>query len=596
MTATWAPKIDVAADLKNAAYTIEVPMTTVMERFLRCGLLIAQLLGPWAFGCGSVKTNVPGVADPSLSETVQLSATEVQTIIAQAATEATKRRLSVTIAVVDHTGVVLGVLQMAGATTTTTPSGNGTGGLEKRVIPGSAAAAAISKAGTGAFFGTQGNAFTPRTASFIVQEHFPPGIDPSPGGPLFGVQFSNLRCSDVDRGPGKNTAANSNLPLGLSADPGGYPLYKNGVAVGGIGVEGDGLYTLDPGRPDTEPTTEELIAAAGTLGFSAPVAIRGDSILVTGVQFPFANAEPPDRQATTPYASFATSGQVIAPPAAGEASPFVARTLAGTQGTVPQPFAISFKAGTSPAQGGLTIDDVTGIIKNAGRQADITRAAIRLPIGTPARVTISVVDASGAVLGIFRTLDAPIFGFDVSVQKARTAAFFSSSSAGSALKNAGFGAYVTAANADGLALDGSVAFSTRALGFLSQPIFPPGAIAPLQNGPFSKALGTWSIFNTGLQLDILLTPALNILSASCTATRLPSLPNGITIFPGGFPLYKGGVLVGAIGISGDGVDQDDLIGFVGTTGFEVPTKIRSDNVVVRGVTLPYARFPRYPNL
>lgn len=571
-------------------------MRTVMENFLRCALLIVPWLFPWAWGCGSVKTNVPGVAEPSLSETVQLDATDVQTIIAQAATEATKRSLPVTIAVVDHTGVVLGVLQMAGASMTTTPSGGGTGGLEGRVILGSASAAAISKAGTGAFFGTQGNAFTPRTASFIVQEHFPPEIAPSPGGPLFGVQFSNLRCSDVDRGTGTHKAANSNLPLGLSADPGGFPLYKNGVAVGGVGVEGDGIYTLDLGRPDTEPTTEELIAAAGTMGFSAPTAIRGDSILVVGFQFVFGNAEPPDSQATIPYNTFAAAGVVINKPIAGGASPFVARKLDSTQGTVPQQFATSFKAGTFPAQGGLTVEDVTDIINRAGAQADITRAAIRLPIGTPARVTITVVDASGAILGMFRTLDAPIFGFDVSAQKARTAAFFSSPSAGRALKQAGFDAYVTAAAADGLALDGSVAFSTRALGFLSQPIFPPGAIAPFQNGPFSKTLGAWSIFNTGLQLDILLTPAINFLSASCTANLLPSLPNGITIFPGGFPLYKGGVLVGAIGISGDGVDQDDLIAFVGSTGFEAPTMIRSDNVVVRGVTLPYGRFPRHPNL
>ena len=96
---------------------------------------------------------------------------------------------------------------------------------------------------------------------------------------------------------------------------------------------------------------------------------------------------------------------------------------------MPQVFATNFKAGTSPAQAGLTIEDVTAIIDRAGTQADQTRAAIGLPIGTPARVNISVVDASGAILGMFRTLDAPIFGFDVSVQKARTAAFFSHPSA-----------------------------------------------------------------------------------------------------------------------------------------------------------------------
>ena len=140
-----------------------------MESFLRCALLIVPWLCPWLWGCGSVKATVPGVADPSLSESVQLNALKVKTIIAQAATEATKRGLPVTIAVVDHTGVVLGVLEMDGALTTTIPLGGGVGGLEGMVIDSSAAAAAISKAGTGAFFGTQGNAFTTRTASFIVQ-------------------------------------------------------------------------------------------------------------------------------------------------------------------------------------------------------------------------------------------------------------------------------------------------------------------------------------------------------------------------------------------------------------------------------------------
>ena len=217
-----------------------------------------------------------------------------------------------------------------------------------------------------------------------------------------------------------------------------------------------------------------------------------------------ANAEPPDEQTTTPYDMFAAAGTVITAPGAGGASPFVARNLADTQGTVPQVFATSFKAGTSPAQGGLTIEDVTGIINSAGAQADQTRAAIRLPIGTPARVNIAVVDASGAILGMFRTLDAPIFGFDVAAQKARTAAFFSHPAAGSDLQQAGFTDYVAAAAADGVALDGTVAFSTRAMGFLSQPIFPPGAIAPFANGPLSQALGTWSVFNTGLQLDMYL--------------------------------------------------------------------------------------------
>jgi len=56
------------------------------------------------------------------------------------------------------------------------------------------------------------------------------------------------------------------------------------------------------------------------------------------------------------------------------------------------------------------------------------------------------------------------------------------------------------------------------------------------------------------------------------------------------------VLVGAIGISGDGVDQDDLIGAAGANGFSPPTQIRADQIFVRGVRLPFLKFPRSPNL
>ena len=41
------------------------------------------------------------------------------------------------------------------------------------------------------------------------------------------------------------------------------------------------------------------------------------------------------------------------------------------------------------------------------------------------------------------------------------------------------------------------------------------------------------------------------------------LANGIQIFPGSVPIYRGDVLVGGIGVSGDGVDQDDMISLLG---------------------------------
>ena len=75
---------------------------------------------------------------------------------------------------------------------------------------------------------------------------------------------------------------------------------------------------------------------------------------------------------------------------------------------------------------------------------------------------------------------------------------------------------------------------------------------------------------------------------------MTDLPNGITIFPGGFPLYRNGELIGAIGISGDGVDQDDIVGASGTVVFPTPLEIGADEFTFEGARLPYAKFPRDP--
>jgi len=76
----------------------------------------------------------------------------------------------------------------------------------------------------------------------------------------------------------------------------------------------------------------------------------------------------------------------------------------------------------------------------------------------------------------------------------------------------------------------------------------------------------------------------------------PPFQNGLTVFPGGIPLYKNGQLAGGIGVSGDGVDQDDYIAAAGATGFEAPLAMRSDQVTYLNVRLPYVKFPRQPDL
>src|SRR4029453_4256323 len=110
---------------------------------------------------------------------------------------------------------------------------------------------------------------------------------------------------------------------------------------------------------------------------------------------------------------------------------------------------------------------------------------------------------------------------------------------------------------NGLRLDGSIAYSDRAIGFLHRPFFPDG-INNTAAGPFSRQINEWSVFNVGLHLDLIKHNfQAAIIGAVVPCTSIPTLPNGLQIFPGSVPLYKNGVLAGAIGISGAGVDQDD---------------------------------------
>jgi len=540
----------------------------------------------------------------------RLTEDDVKQIISQAVAQAEASGFKATIAVVDKEGNILGIFRMTGARNDITigvrtrcAAGNsasnptcGLEGLRLASLPLSdgATLAAVSKAVTGAFLSSQGHSFTSRTASFIVQEHFPPGIDFQSSGPLFGVQFSQfLVCSDI----------NPRSPLGLAADPGGVALYKNGIQVGGVGVEGDGIYSLDPDPADKDQPVEELVAVAATRGFETPAEIQGDKIIVNGIRFPFVNTPMPGAVSTARFDQLRGDIQIIAggiAPGIRAAQPSGFRVVSIDSSIPAGRVAVDsggdrfpFKAGS-----GLTRGEVEKIIIQAARQAFITRAAIRQPQNSAAEVNISVVDVDGTVLGIFSTIDAPVFGFDVCVQKARTAAFLSGKSAASELRSVGLGKYVNAASADGVKLDGSVAFTDRGCGFLSRPFFPDG-IDESENGPFSVAREDFSPFNDGVQLDLVLPALIKFLTTGMTSpgdcTGIPSLANGAQIFPGSVPLYKNGKLVGAIGISGDGVDQDDLIAAMGSAGFEAPSEIRCDRLFVRGLRLPYVKFPRHPN-
>ncbi|MDB5671809.1 MAG: hypothetical protein JWO25_2768, partial [Alphaproteobacteria bacterium] len=202
--------------------------------------IAALLLGSCGGGGGSSSSDSGSGPSPppppppagnvySVPSQEALTQAEVQKIVAQGVAEARARNLPTDFAVVDRVGNVLAVLAMNGANQRLfVPKGpNGsTHDLQGVDVPG-AVAGAIAKAITGAYLSSGGNAFSTRTASMIVQQHFPPSAAAAglESGPLFGVQFSQLPCSDLAArftgAPGSGALIGpKRSPLGLSADPG----------------------------------------------------------------------------------------------------------------------------------------------------------------------------------------------------------------------------------------------------------------------------------------------------------------------------------------------------------------------------------------
>ena len=591
-----------------------------------------------------------------------LSVSEIQTIIAQAVGEAQARGLPSVIAVTDRVGNVLAVFRMNGAlatatTSVETASGTNPSPIDAQGLGVPAEMAAISKAVTGAYLSSGGNAFTTRTASQIVQEHFPPAPS-TPGlesGPLFGVQFSQLPCSDLNTRFGAAGSAAligpKRAPLGLAADAGGLPLYKNGVAVGAIGVMGDGDYGLDFNILDVDVDDEEAIALAGTKGFDAPTSIRANRITVDGTSLRFTDMVDADLSPlSNNFAAINGTQGALVPVTGYITGPIIAGTAYGTEVSGIRPstnaefsnrdaFVLSNGAGTNryPIRAGtdaasvaspITAAESRAILEEAFKVMSRARAQIRKPLDSRAQVSISLVDTHGEVLGIVRSPDAPIFGTDVSLQKARTASFFSNKVAAAQLlatPGGDISAFVQRVRnflGDPQALTGTFAFADRSGGNLSRPYFPDGEVGR-PNGPLSRPIEQFNPFATGLQVQLV---AGNIIqhagfvagtSGTDTPQRCTNVPdavagqnrleNGIQIFPGSVPIYRNGELIGGLGVSGDGIDQDDMISFLGlhnagqrlgTLG-NAPKDIRADRIVVdlgdatvrlRYVNCPFAPF------
>ena len=270
------------------------------------------------------------------------------------------------------------------------------------------------------------------------------------------------------------------------------------------------------------------------------------------------------------------------------------------------------------ADGLISAADVTQIINQGIDSANKVRAAIRLKVsgqntfpGPRTRMVFAVTDKDGNVLGLYRMKDATVFSVDVAVAKARNTAYYADAIQLQSSDRVDD-------NHDGVpdaSVPAGVALTNRTFRFLAEPRFPqgtdsskPGAFSILNDPGFknnllkssnpninvgavenSGAPAAYSDFKSVFGFDSF-NPGRNFRDPNNIANQ-----NGIVFFPGSAPVYnKAGVLIGGFGVSGDGVDQDDVVTFFGRTDFAAPESLRADQFFVRGVRLPYQKFNRNP--
>jgi uncharacterized protein GlcG (DUF336 family) len=445
-----------------------------------------------------------------------------------------------TVAVVDRAGNVLGVYRQAGAT-------------------GANDDLAIGLARTGAFFSNDQAPLSSRTVRFISGIHFPPGIANTPNAALYGIEQTNRGCDlGITFLPGQDVPPAGSLAGGLckgaahtagcgtgpvtgkvdlfdsdpsAVNPGGLPLFRGAGVVGGIGVAG-----VSPAEAEFAAFT--AIAAAGFLPTVAPPGV----VFINGVRLPFVKQTQPP------------AGTTFGPLTGG----FVAPGPVKNGACVPNGYLAGPVAGSQ-----LSAAEVDQIVQQTVAGAKRTRAQIRLPLGSRTRMAIAVSDLDGTILALYRMPDATVFSIDVAVAKSRNVVYFSGGS--------------PQASSDLPGVPAGIAVSNRTIGFGAQPLYPPG-IDGSGAGPF------FGLFQSDA-------------ANPCTQgsqTANPQHQSGIVFFPGSVPLYHGGNLAGGLGVSGDGVDQDDYVTFLGAQGFLPPTNLWADNLFVDGVRLPFLKFPRNP--
>jgi uncharacterized protein GlcG (DUF336 family) len=491
-----------------------------------------------------------------------------------------------------------------------------------------------------------------------IRAHFPPNIPNTPMVDLFQIEGTNRDTTD-NPGPDGIIGTADDIPLaqrfninpafvppgqtlfppvsygrasglqpkaearGIGTLPGGIPLYMTDAdgqqaLVGGIGVffpgttgyateENSSLSTtFDPRKPDRSLEAEYIafMAAGGAPLLGFPASPRGGVAPLPNFFLPLT----PDQMRID---LVGVTLDIIGPGGIQGPSRLAAYGAALGTGTVNGTNRPVTTGGATAINGlpapvgwlvvphngvGVTAADVTNIINAGLTQANFTRAAIRLPLDSRTRMVFAVTDETGELLGLYRMPDATVFSIDVAVAKARNVAYYANPAQLQAIDNPG--------------VPVGTAFTNRTIRYLADPRYPEG-IDGDPAGPYSILLSGGADPRTGLQIG----PPLPAIAFAGTVQGHDAFfpqtnfhdpfnlanQNGIVFFPGSAPLYRDtpfgtGALIGGFGVSGDGVDQDDVVTAAGVVNYGVPpnSTLRADQTFVRGVRLPYQKFNRNP--
>ncbi len=479
-----------------------------------------------------------------------------------------------------------------------------------------------------------------------IKGHFPPGIQFTPQVDLYDIEATNRDTLSALTGtrfnvpaqyipPGGSLVAPASygvvtgmLPTaqsrGIATLPGGVPLYKlqpnkKFAEVGGIGVFFPGTNGFATSENSTLNTpllrNKKMPDLSQVAEYMAFVAAGGSS--QAGVPFNGpVNGAPALPNFTEPFGRIDLVGITLnlfgngglegvkyllnygakfgmGSPNDGVNYPVnpQGETLLAGQG-VPNGWLVTPHAG-----GNLTVADIQAIVARGIASANATRAQIRLPFNSTAKMVFAVSDGNGNILGLYRMPDATYFSINVAVSKARNVAYYDNAS-------------LLQPTDKIKGVPAGTAFTARTFRYVSLPHYPEGIdINPPAPGSVLTDGGVTK-FATNLGPPL---PAKAFQSIQGYNDFNPNTnfhdpfnkanQSGVVLFPGSAPLYKytsatgpAKQLVGGLGVSGDGVFQDDDVTAEAALGLAPPSKLRADMVKFRGARLPMFKFNRNPHV